>query len=66
MSSAVPAAPVPTGAYDFCEHIRLYERDLLRRALEANAHHQKNTAKYLEMTYHQLRAQLRKHGLIGG
>jgi len=66
-AAAAPAsAPPPTGAYDFCEHIRLYERDLLRRALEANAHHQKNTAKYLEMTYHQLRAQLRKHGLIGG
>ena len=61
-----PAAAIPTGAYDFCEHIRLYERELLKRALETNAHHQKNTAKYLEMTYHQLRAQLRKHGLIGG
>ena len=64
--SPPPTAPVPAGTYDFCEHIRLYERDLLKRALEANAHHQKNTAKYLAMTYHQLRAQLRKHGLIGG
>ncbi|HEV2675704.1 MAG TPA: phage shock protein operon transcriptional activator [Aliidongia sp.] len=64
--AAPPAPIIPTGAYDFCEHIRLYERELLKRALEANAHHQKNTAKYLEMTYHQLRAQLRKHGLIGG
>jgi psp operon transcriptional activator len=62
-----PSSPaVPSGPYDFTEHIRLIERDLLKRALEANAHHQKNTANYLGLTYHQLRAQLRKHGLIGG
>jgi len=61
-----PNSPPPSGPYDFCEHVRLYERDLLKRALEANAHHQKNTAIYLQMTYHQLRANLRKHGLIGG
>ncbi|GGF50057.1 PSP operon transcriptional activator [Aliidongia dinghuensis] len=70
-SAALPLAapatpPAPVGPYDFCEHVRLYERDLLKRALEANAHHQKNTAQYLAMTYHQLRANLRKHGLIGG
>jgi psp operon transcriptional activator len=64
--AALPPPPTPMGPYDFCEHIRIYERDLLKRALEANAHHQKNTAQYLAMTYHQLRANLRKHGLIGG
>ncbi|HVJ54621.1 MAG TPA: phage shock protein operon transcriptional activator [Aliidongia sp.] len=68
-SSAVTAngaPPVPLSvAYDFVEHMRQTERELLRCALECNAHHQKNTAKFLGMTYHQLRNYLRKHGLIG-
>jgi psp operon transcriptional activator len=62
-SDAIPAAP--SGAYDFVDHIRRIEHDLLKRALEDNAHHQKNTAKVLGMTYHQLRNYLRKHGIIG-
>ena len=65
-SAAAPAVAAPSGAYDFVDHIRRIERDLLKRALEANAHHQKNTAKFLGMTYHQLRNCLRKHGIIGG
>jgi psp operon transcriptional activator len=65
-----PAAPAvsgaaPAGPYDFVDHIRRIEHDLLRRALADNAHHQKNTAKMLGMTYHQLRNYLRKHGIIG-
>jgi psp operon transcriptional activator len=78
---AAPAAPVPepaavaappapetklAGPYDFCDHIRRMEHDLLKEALAANAHHQKKTAEYLGMTYHQLRNYLRKHALIGG
>jgi len=59
------AAAAPDGPYDFVDHIRRIEHDLLKRALEANAHHQKNTAKILGMTYHQLRNYLRKHGIIG-
>ena len=35
-------------------------------ALLANGHHQKNTATWLGLTYHQLRNPVRKHGLIGG
>jgi psp operon transcriptional activator len=66
-SAAVPvAAAVPDGPYDFVDHMRRIEHDLLKRALESNAHHQKNTAKMLGMTYHQLRNCLRKHGIIGG
>jgi psp operon transcriptional activator len=65
-SAAAPAVAAPSGAYDFVDHIRRIEHDLLKRALEANAHHQKNTAKFLGMTYHQLRNCLRKHGIIGG
>jgi psp operon transcriptional activator len=53
-------------AYDFVKHINALERDLLGKALLANDHHQKRTAAFLGMTYHQLRNQLRKHGLIGG
>lgn len=63
---APPVAQAPEGSYDFVDHIRRIEHDLLKRALEANAHHQKNTAKILGMTYHQLRNYLRKHGIIGG
>jgi len=60
------AAAAPDGPYDFVDHIRRIEHDLLKRALEINAHHQKNTARVLGMTYHQLRNYLRKHGIIGG
>jgi psp operon transcriptional activator len=65
-SAAPPTVAAPSGAYDFVDHVRRIEHDLLKRALEANAHHQKNTAKFLGMTYHQLRNCLRKHGIIGG
>ena len=58
-------APEPGKAYDFVDFLRRVEHDLLRRALEANAHHQKKTADFLGMTYHQLRNYLRKHRLIG-
>jgi psp operon transcriptional activator len=64
-AAPTPAAPAPDGPYDFVDHMRRIEHDLLKRALEASAHHQKNTAKALGMTYHQLRNYLRKHGLIG-
>jgi psp operon transcriptional activator len=56
----------PLQPYDFVSHISGIEQDLLRQALVANAHHQKRTAAFLGMTYHQLRNQLLKHGLIGG
>jgi psp operon transcriptional activator len=62
---SIAAPPAPPGPYDFCEHIRVIEHDLLKRALETNAHHQKNTAKFLNLSYHQLRNFLRKHGIIG-
>jgi psp operon transcriptional activator len=57
-------APGETG-YDFMEFIATTEKRLLTEALARNAHHQKKTADYLGMSYHQLRNQLRKHGLIG-
>jgi len=58
--------PPPSQGYDFVAHIAQTEKKLLTDALLRNSHHQKRTADYLGMTYHQLRNQLRKHGLIGG
>jgi psp operon transcriptional activator len=55
----------PTNGYDFMEFIATTEKRLLTEALARNAHHQKKTADFLGMSYHQLRNQLRKHGLIG-
>ena len=53
-------------SYDFSSYINALERDLLSQALADNDHHQKRTAAFLKMTYHQFRNQLLKHGLIGG
>lgn len=61
--SDVETAPV--APYDFVARVNSLERDLLTQALAANGHHQKRTAAHLGMTYHQLRGQLLKHGLIG-
>jgi psp operon transcriptional activator len=55
----------PATGYDFMEFIANTEKRLLTDALARNAHHQKKTADFLGMSYHQLRNQLRKHGLIG-
>jgi psp operon transcriptional activator len=55
----------PATGYDFMEFIANTEKRLLTEALAKNAHHQKKTADFLGMSYHQLRNQLRKHGLIG-
>jgi psp operon transcriptional activator len=62
-ASDTPSAPAQS--YDFVQYINDMEKDLLQKALTANAHHQKNTAAFLKMTYHQFRNQLLKHGLIG-
>jgi len=70
-SGAAPraAAPeeeaAPAASYDFMEFIANTEKRLLTEALARNAHHQKKTADFLGMSYHQLRNQLRRHGLIG-
>jgi psp operon transcriptional activator len=67
---AIKAAPIaetpPAQGYDFVAFIAATEKRLLTDALQRNAHHQKRTADFLGMSYHQLRNQLRKHGLIGG
>ena len=50
-----------TGPYDFKQHIKEREISLLKDALERCHFNQKKTAKYLGMTYHQLRGYLRKY-----
>lgn len=59
------AGEIPSGRYDFIEHLRGIEQRLLRDALARNQHHQRRTADYLGLTYDQLRSHLRKHGMTG-
>ncbi|MTJ80764.1 MAG: phage shock protein operon transcriptional activator [Telmatospirillum sp.] len=57
--------PRLTGPIDFTQRIAAEEKALLTEALAINHHHQKQTAAFLGLSYHQLRNQLTKHGLIG-
>ena len=43
------------------QQVAEFELELLRRALQQHNFHQKRTAEYLGLTYHQLRAYLRKY-----
>ncbi|NNE05951.1 MAG: phage shock protein operon transcriptional activator [Xanthomonadales bacterium] len=52
--------------YEFKNHIRDYEIQLISDALATCKHNQKKTAKFLGMTYHQLRGYLRKYELTEG
>ena len=45
----------------FTESVQQYEINLVSQALDANQHHQQKTADALGLTYHQLRALLRKY-----
>jgi psp operon transcriptional activator len=57
--------PDPTeAARDFQAATAAYERALLEQALVRNRHQQRATAADLGLSYHQLRHQLRKHGLL--
>ena len=71
--SATPNAPVENketaipetlGPTDYNETVAKVEKDLLQKALKANKHNQRDTAVYLNLTYHQLRHQLKKHDLL--
>lgn len=62
-TSAVSSLNSPSEAYDFKEHIQNTEIGLLQAALKKCRFNQKKTAKYLGMTYHQLRGYLRKYEL---
>lgn len=49
---------------DYGLTVAALERKMLVDALEANKHNQRDTAKFLNLTYHQLRHQLKKHELL--
>ena len=47
----------------FEERVLVFERRLIDEAMTANDHHQGKAAEDLDLTYHQFRGLLRKHGL---
>ncbi len=50
--------------YNFKEMVANIEKKLLLDALERNRHNQRATAKYVDLSYDQLRHALKKHGLL--
>lgn len=60
-NASPPASP--KYPYDFRAHIEAEEIRLLKKALADHRHHQKRTAKALELSYDQLRSALRKYQL---
>lgn len=63
-------APIKTekdilGPCDFNETVERYEKELLQEALRENKFNQRHAAKYLNLSYHKLRHQLKKHDLLG-
>lgn len=54
-----PAAP--HAPYDFNSQVAAYEKSLLRASLHTNGFNQTQTAKDLQLSYHQLRNYLRKY-----
>ncbi|MBL4602013.1 MAG: phage shock protein operon transcriptional activator [Emcibacteraceae bacterium] len=60
-----PRPPQDTGPLDYHQTLEIYEKELLQNALKANKFNQRHTAQYLNLSYHQLRHQLKKHSLLG-
>ncbi|MGH6897596.1 MAG: phage shock protein operon transcriptional activator [Geminicoccaceae bacterium] len=56
--------PGHDGAIDFRRAVAAFERRLLEQTLLRNRHNQRTTAAQLNLTYDQLRHQLRKHRLL--
>lgn len=57
--------PVEALPPDFKAHIQQYEQELLQRALEQNRYNQRQTARMLGLSYHQLRGYLKKYHFSG-
>ena len=57
---AAPAAPQPKG---FEDRVLVFERKLIDEAMRVSDNHQGKAAERLELTYHQFRGLMRKHGL---
>ena len=60
--SSEPNARTPM---DYRATVAAIERRLLEEAMEAQRYNQRAAARHLDLSYHQLRNALRKHGLIG-
>ena len=64
-----PAGPVeatlpdPQPAQGFQERVLAFERKLIDEAMRASDNHQGKAAERLDLTYHQFRGLMRKHGL---
>lgn len=56
------SAPLPPDA-TFSDRVMRFERGLIDEALRATSQHQGKAAERLDLTYHQFRGLLRKHGL---
>jgi len=59
-----PTAPINQKPLDFAETVSTYEKSLLQSALKINKYNQRSAADHLNLTYHQLRHQLKKHDLL--
>ena len=53
-----------TKPLDFGKTVASFEAHILEQSLATNRHNQRATAQHLGLTYHQLRHQLKKHGLL--
>lgn len=60
-----PVTAKPTGPIDLRETLRTQEKQLLETALQENRYNQRAAAKWLNISYDQLRHALKKHQLIG-
>ncbi len=49
---------------DYGQATATFERTILEDALESSKYNQRDTAKFLSLTYHQLRHQLKKHNML--
>ena len=57
-----PDTPSPATT-DFSERVMVFERGLIDEAMQIAGQHQGKAAEHLNLTYHQFRGLLRKHGL---
>ena len=62
-SNSLPKPAAPTSAYCLRAEIKTLEKQMLNKALEANRFNQRATAKFLNLSYDQLRHALKKQGI---
>lgn len=64
VSSRVQSSLLDGKPVDYNQTIAAFGRTMLEDALESNKFNQRDTAKFLNLTYHQFRHQLKKHDLL--